>query len=408
MPLKTLNTLLRVVIEQGYPLEQALEQIGLDFNPLLPENQQRQEVPTSCYSKLYRLLMELLQDEAFGLGQEYHAPPGTFRMMCLFIIHCPTLHQALIRSWEFHDYCNQYRGIPRRRGSRPVVYLDNGESALCLFQRSVSSEQDRDFVGHANVLLMMFRFYSWLIGKRLPLQAVHLRARAPASSKHYEQLFGCEVRFEQAHSGLLIPAGVLQYPVAQNEESLREFLRQAPYQLVKHEQPASVQSLTRRIEQLLSQYASQKLPNADEVARQLNMSPRTLHRKLTAEDTLSHRTGRALRQSAGTDHRRHRHTDGFPGQLRFLPLLQEMDRRFPRAISPGAGRRRGSPCLTAPNIGKKKHFLTGCSLYTGANPCWRPCRTNSYSATPCTWRTATGPQASSTISVNWPTPADYP
>jgi AraC-like DNA-binding protein len=285
MPLKTLNTLLRVVIEQGYPLEQALEQIGLDFNPLLPENQQRQEVPTSCYSKLYRLLMELLQDEAFGLGQEYHAPPGTFRMMCLFIIHCPTLHQALIRSWEFHDYCNQYRGIPRRRGSRPVVYLDNGESALCLFQRSVSSEQDRDFVGHANVLLMMFRFYSWLIGKRLPLQAVHLRARAPASSKHYEQLFGCEVRFEQANSGLLIPAGVLQYPVAQNEESLREFLRQAPYQLVKHEQPASVQSLTRRIEQLLSQYASQKLPNADEVARQLNMSPRTLHRKLTAEDT---------------------------------------------------------------------------------------------------------------------------
>ena len=285
MPLKTLNTLLRVVVEQGYPPEQVLEQIGLDFNPLLPENRQRSEVPTSCYSKLYRLLMELLQDEAFGLGQEYHAPPGTFRMMCLFIIHCPNLSQALTRAWEFHSYCNQYRGIPRQPDSVPIIHLDDGQHALCLFQRSVTSEQDRDFVGHANVLLMMFRFYSWLIGKRLPLREVHLRARAPASAQHYERLFDCPVRFKQENSGLVIPAGVLQYPVTQDEESLKEFLRHAPYQLVKHDNPASTQSLTRQIEQLLNQYAGQKLPNANAMARQLNVSPRTLHRKLTAEDT---------------------------------------------------------------------------------------------------------------------------
>lgn len=285
MPLKTLNTLLRVVVEQGYPLEQVLEQIGLDFNPLLAENQQRGEVPTSSYSKLYRMLMELLQDEAFGLGQEFHAPPGTFRMMCLFVIHCPNLSQALTRAWEFHNYCNQYRGVPRQRGSVPIIFLDDGRSALCLFQRSLTSEQDRDFVGHANVLLMMYRFYSWLIGKTLPLQEVHLRARAPASTRHYEQLFDCPVRFGRDNSGLVIPAGVLQYPVIQDEESLREFLRHAPYQLFKGENPGSSHTLTRKIEQLLSEYASQKLPNADAMARQLNMSPRTLHRKLTAEDT---------------------------------------------------------------------------------------------------------------------------
>ena len=271
MPLKTLNTLLRVVLEQGYALEEVLGRIGLDFNPLLPENQQRAQVPTRCYSELYRLLMELLQDEAFGLGQEYHAPPGTFRMMCLFIIHCPTLHQALIRSREFHDYCNQYRGIPRQRDSQAIEYLNEGESALCLFQRPTLNDDAGNFVGDANVLLMMFRFYSWLIGKRLPLQAVHLRAREPASRRHYEELFGCPVRFDQPSAGLLIPAGVLQLPVTQNEQSLREFLRRAPY------------ATTHRVEQLLNQHSSQKLPNAEVVASQLNMSPRTLHRKLAAE-----------------------------------------------------------------------------------------------------------------------------
>jgi AraC-like DNA-binding protein len=283
MPLKTVSSLLRVVIDQGYPLEQALEQIGLDFDPLAISENLPETVPTTCYSKLYRLVMELLQDEAFGLGQEYHAPPGTFRMMCLFIIHCTTLERALIRSRQFHDYCDQYRGVMRSRSGSPVLHLDDREHVLCVFQRSPSAEMDRDFVGHANVLLMMYRFYSWLIDRELPLKAVHLRARAPATSSHYERLFNCQVQFEQANSGLVLPASALLYPVAQNEESLREFLRQAPYQLVRRGERSSVRTLSNRVEQLLSQYASRKLPNADTVAQQLNMSPRTLHRRLTAE-----------------------------------------------------------------------------------------------------------------------------
>lgn len=283
MPLKTLNTLLRVVIDQGYPLDKALHQIGLDFNPLEEGNQHRDEINTTCYSKLYRLLMELLQDEAFGLGQEYHAPPGTFRMLCLFIIHCQTLEQALIRAWEFHDYCDQYRSPDKEPNAWPLVPLPDSDNTLCLFQRSACAEQDREFVGHANVLLMMYRFYSWLIGRELPLQEVHLRATAPDSTSHYDDLFGCPVLFEQDNAGLVISNNLLQYPVARNEDDMREFLRQAPYQLVKGEEPGNIKTLSRHIEQLFTSYTSQKPPSASDIACQLNMSPRTLHRKLMAE-----------------------------------------------------------------------------------------------------------------------------
>jgi AraC-like DNA-binding protein len=285
MPLKTVNSLLRVVMDHGYPLEQALEQIGLDYNPLDDSPDRPDTVPTSSYSKLYRLLMELLQDEAFGLGQEYHAPPGTFRMMCLFVIHCTTLEQALQRSRQFHDYCDQYRGVRHSRPQGATLSLADGESVLCLFQRSRSTELDRDHIGHANVLLMMYRFYSWLIGKNLPLKEVHLRSRPPATRSHYERLFGCPVLFEQANSGLVLPAAALSYPVIQTEETLREFLRQAPYPLIRRDDRGSDQSLSQRVEQILGNYASGKLPNADGVATQLNMSTRTLHRRLTAEDT---------------------------------------------------------------------------------------------------------------------------
>lgn len=285
MPLKTLNTLLRVVLEQGYPLERALSQIGLDFNPLEDLARADAVIPTATYSKLYKLLMKLLQDEAFGLGQEYRAPPGTFRMMCLYVIHCATLEKALFRAWEFHDYCDQFRNIDRDASSRPFLNLPDEDLVLCRFQRSPPVEQDREQIGHANVLLMMYRFYSWLIDRELPLQEVHLRSSEPATHNDYQELFGCHVRFDMDNSGLVVNRNLLQHPIAQNEETLRDFLRQAPYQLVKRERPGKLRALSQQIEKLLTNYNSQRLPTASEVASQLNMSPRTLHRKLTAEGT---------------------------------------------------------------------------------------------------------------------------
>lgn len=284
MPLKNLNTLLRVVIDQGFPLERALQQIDLDFNPLEDPNPDTTEIATACYSKLYGLLMELLQDEAFGLGQEYRAPPGTFRMMCLFVIHCKTLEQALGRAWEFYDYCDQYRDTPPERACGPLLPLKNN-LVLCVFQRSTSLELATEHIGHANVLLMMYRFYSWLIGRELPLEEVQLRAAPPESVEHYEKLFGCPVRFNMDNSGLVMTRQLLQHPVAQNEDSLREFLRLAPYPLVKRDPPGELKQLSQKIEQVLVNAGPDNLPTASGVASLLNVSPRTLHRRLTAEGT---------------------------------------------------------------------------------------------------------------------------
>ena len=285
MPLKTINTLLRVVIDQGYPLQHALTQIGLDYNPLEHPAPATTEVATECYSKLYRLLMEILQDEAFGLGQQYYSPPGTFRMMCLFVIHCQNLEQALIRSREFYDYCNQYRDTARTKAPGALLPLPPGDQVLCVFQGPATPGQDREHIGHANVLLMMYRFYSWLIGRKMPLEAVHMRAPQPRDIGHYESLFGCPVHFAMPASGLVVTRQLLQHPVTQNEETLRDFLRLAPYPLVKRDHPGELKTLSRKIEQLLASGGPQQLPNASEIASVLNMSARTLHRKLTAEGT---------------------------------------------------------------------------------------------------------------------------
>ena len=145
-------------------------------------------------------------------------------------------------------------------------------------RRNIGTQLARQYPGEVCVIWMLYDH-----GRHLdPYSKPYVK---PVSSRPYEKLFGCPVLFNQPDSGLVIPTGVLQYPLAQSEKSLREFLRQAPYPLVKQEQPGRVQTTTQRIEQLLNQHNSMKLPNADSAAGQLNMSARTLHRKLAAEGT---------------------------------------------------------------------------------------------------------------------------
>ena len=282
MPIKPLVTLLRVLQDLGFPIDTALQLIDLDFNPLDGCASAPECVPAASYSKLYALLMQLHQDEAFGLGEGYRSPPGTFRMMCLFIIHCRTMEDALRRAWMFYDYCDQFRSDATRDAGDPLLPTPGKQQVLCVFKRGSDAQST---VVQANVLLMMYRFYSWLAGKPLPLSAVHLQGQSGANTGEYRDLFGCDVRFEQPIPGLLLEAPVLQLPVVQTEESLKEYLRQAPYQLVRRDPPGIDRRLSDQVESILTRYGTGAMPAAKEVAAALNMSARTLHRRLSVENT---------------------------------------------------------------------------------------------------------------------------
>ncbi len=283
MPLKTLNTLLRVVLDMGHSVDWVLQQIDLDFNPLDENNQNLTVIPTASYSKLYQLLMELRQDEALGLGGAYRAPPGTFRMMALFIIHARNLGDALRRAAEFYDYLDQHGEVTLDQRRQPVRHLDDSDNVLLVFQAPDAVLRGAPLVSETNILLMMQRFYSWLIATELPLKEVHFSQPAPARGRNYESLFGCPVRFEQPVTGLVVDNSLLQHPLGQNENSLRDYLRQIPHQLIRPNAPERTSSLTLRIENLLARHPMQKPPTAEQVAAELNMSPRTLHRRLTGE-----------------------------------------------------------------------------------------------------------------------------
>lgn len=284
MPIKAFRSLLRVVSNHGYDVDEVLQAVGLDFNPLLPGYQHISSVPTKVYSRLYRHLMILLQDEAFGMMMPDRAPPGTFRMMCLFIIQCRTLKQALARSAEFFDYCDRFRSRnPRTRV--PVTELREQGLTQVRFNNPNLPADLEHFAADASVMFMMYRFFSWLVGQNLPLHSVHFISEEHSVLDQYEPLFGAPIRLGKRENCLLLPRDALNLPVVQTETTLHEFLKTAPYPLISRSPIVGGSALKEKVMALFNSEFGHDLPSAQALAEKLNMSARTMHRHLQREGT---------------------------------------------------------------------------------------------------------------------------
>ncbi len=284
MPIKVVKTLLKVVVAQGHDVNEVIRTVGLEHNPLDNDSNDSQVVPTLTYSKLYKHVMSLLQDESFGLSSFSKYPPGTFRMMCRFIIHCQNLNDAILRAAEFFDFLdlfNQKFIIERK----PVSFDVNNTIAICRFHNPNTPQRSHYLQSEASVIYMMHRFYGWLIGKSIPLLGVHFASPPPQDVHKYDELFDCDIHFDHSENIILFSADYLQCPIAQTEDTLRDFLRTAPYQLVTKSADIDLQSTKTRVRLMLEKDMRSDFPGIETIAERMNISSRTLHRRLRKENT---------------------------------------------------------------------------------------------------------------------------
>ena len=284
MPMKAFRSLLRVVANHGYNVDEVLDTIGLQYNPMLSSYQHITEVPTRIYSRLYRQLMIMLQDEAFGMMTPERAPPGTFRMMCLFILHCKTLRQAIERNAEFLDYCDRFHSQQVRK-RQPITEIREQNLALIRFQNPQMADNLQYHSAQASTLYMMYRLFSWFVGQNLPLNAVHFSSDDAKLIAEYDTLFGVPLRPGQKEYCLVMPREALNLPLMQTEHSLHDFLRTAPYPLISRVTTLDNGEYQEKVKAIFNNELGSELPSAQRIADHLNMSVRTLHRHLQKENT---------------------------------------------------------------------------------------------------------------------------
>lgn len=304
VPTQFAASLARMLSERGLDQAQSTLAAGIDFDVLDPQAAAyRSEIPALAYSRLYRSVMTALQDETFGLRRDVGMRPGAFRMMCYCLLGCANLGRAIARICEFHQvfYDGQLEMRLKREGesARFEIVVPPQANALAAASETAFLLSP---AAAACGLSMWHRFFGWLVGRPLPLDRVELSGLPPANLARYRQLFNCELQFGVGIPAFAFPADYLAYPLVHNEDSLRDFLRTAPYQLLIMPADPGKQSLVDQVRALIGHDFSRGFPSFERITELLHMSAPTLRRRLKREGTTFQELKDSCRREASIDY----------------------------------------------------------------------------------------------------------
>lgn len=227
--------------------------------------------------------MQELDDEALGWFSR-RLPWGTYGMLCRASLGAPNLGVALKRWCRHHALLTddvQLDLTSDKRSARLV--LRDGTASLDLHE-----------LGLLTSLRYVHGYACWLLDSRLPLREVTFPFAAPPHAAVYELLFPGPVRFSAGPASLSFDPTYLALSPRRSEHDLELMLQRAlpltsrPYRRDR--------LLASRVRELL--VASPRTATiADDLARALHVSVRSLHRELAREGTTLQRIKDEVRRS---------------------------------------------------------------------------------------------------------------
>lgn len=278
VPMAFTRALLAQARAYNRDLEAILRAARFPFDPL------RQDVQTvfvsrEQYSRLCLELIRALGDESAGVMPDVQTPVGTTRLIALSMINSTTLAAALHRGIEFNQVCRVRHGA--QVINQLVVDEERKEATLTYL-----CDDDAQQVQHSVLcnLAMWLRFSGWLIDQHIDVTSAHCAGPRPRFMAGLRHFFHCPVEYKQRANSVTFSARHLESELVRDEGDLGEFLKLAPYYVVIQPQ-ASTLSISHRIRCILGDDFRQEMPSFEQLTTQLNMSARTLRRRLEKEGT---------------------------------------------------------------------------------------------------------------------------
>ncbi len=247
--------------------DELLAKVGLSAS-LLQVPQAR--VSAKHYGALWRAIAAALDDEFFGQDSR-RMKVGSFAMLCHSVLSCKTLGQALDRSLRFYALIlDDISGSAER---------DTEEARIVLHERAAGVP--RRVFAHELLLMLLYGVSCWLVGRRIPILRTEFSYAEPAHSAEYRLMYCADLRFNRPNTLLAFEASHLDLPVVQNERSAKEFLRSAPESILLKYKNGS--SLSARVRRRLRQFLPGTVPDFEELAEEMRMTPATMRRRLHEE-----------------------------------------------------------------------------------------------------------------------------
>lgn len=260
-----------------------LRERGLDPLPLLAAAGLSAEsladghrTPVGAYAALYNIVVRHLQDEAFGL---FAAPlrPGAFELLCRGVIGAGTLGEALERAARFLRVLLPDLEVSVTREG-PGARLRIAERRRL---RPRASDPRRVFAFEW-LLRLVHGLACWLAGRGLTLDEVRFPYPRPPHAADYALVYTERSSFGAKALEATFDASLLDLAVRRDDSDLAAFLEGAPGKIAMLYRRD--REIARAVRALLAGSLA-AAPGFDAVARELHLSPRSLHRRLTEEGT---------------------------------------------------------------------------------------------------------------------------
>jgi AraC-like DNA-binding protein len=280
VPLEFVRALLVQARAYGRDVEAMLGTADFPFNPLdLPSAPVY--VSLEQYSRLCVALFREIGDESGGVIAGSSTPFGTTRLLLYSVLHSGDLRAAMERAMEFNACCREQQGSIRVSELRVD---DEQKMATLSYLACEDLTQLPPQDGTLCALSMWLRLCGWMIGQYIDIVAAECAGPEPESMLGLRHFFPCPVEFNRSRNSVTFSARHLSAPLIRSEPDLETFLRVAPYHVVI--KPVSSDcSITNRIHRLLGEDFRDELPSFEKLTQLLNMSPRTLRRRLEKEGT---------------------------------------------------------------------------------------------------------------------------
>lgn len=267
---------LECVRNRGLDADRLLTQAGISPELL---NRPQARISVNHYATLCHLIAHAIDDEFFGLDS-HPMKFGSFALLCRSVLDSTNLEQGLNRALRFFRLVlDDIEGRLIRDGDvAHVVVTDTGPIQA---NTPDAPPPPKSAFTYGTFLIVVLGLACWLVGRRIPVLAAYFRGSEPVYSNEWRIMFSPDLSFDQSVSGISFPAVYLDLPNNQTEQTMAEFLRNAPANiLVKYRNDTSHIA---RIRRRLREIAPTEWPDFDTLAKQFHASPSTLRRRLESE-----------------------------------------------------------------------------------------------------------------------------
>ena len=246
-----------------------LEVLGVSAAQL---NEADRRVPRRRFNQALECAMQITGDAYIGLHAGEHIRPAHYGVLGYLMMSCDTLRQVIDRHARWHQLV---------AGGEVAEYEVRDQR---LWLRETLPAELITRAGVECNLASALSFARWIAGQGLRPDEVHLPYPAPDDLSEYHRLLRCRLHFDSPGFALVLPVAMLDAPLPQADVELRQIMearagRQAA------ELGIGDDAFLSQLRRYIATQLPSRLPDIDAAAQALNLSVRTLQRRLGARDT---------------------------------------------------------------------------------------------------------------------------